>query len=239
MNLLKTTKPIQYITLAYAILYVLFILSGDFGGAYPSLNAESIGVYLLFILFIVGFSLSWYNGIITGILFLLWNVGMWFVELFLVEKDGGFGIISGIPLIVLGVFFILKGIEGNRDTTFKSTEKWKTGLQLLISTYTILYILVIISTVTRNFEIDFYTTEGIILIILLLIYSAGFILSWKKELIAGIIFLFWYTGVVYIFTTNFVIGDSGPWIVAGFVILIQSILYFIYHFKYKTKQIQQ
>lgn len=40
MNLLKSTKPIQYITLAYAVLYVLIILSGDFGGAYPSLNAE-------------------------------------------------------------------------------------------------------------------------------------------------------------------------------------------------------
>ena len=76
MNLLKTTKPIQYITLVYAILYALFILSGDFGGAYPSLNAEGIGVYLLFVLFIVGFSLSWNNAIITGILFLLWNVGM-------------------------------------------------------------------------------------------------------------------------------------------------------------------
>jgi len=35
------------------VLYVMFILSGDFGGAYPSLNTEGIGVYLLFVLFVV------------------------------------------------------------------------------------------------------------------------------------------------------------------------------------------
>ena len=57
MNRLKSTTVLQYITLAYAILYVLFIISGDFGGSYPSLNAEGIGVYSLFILFIIGFSL--------------------------------------------------------------------------------------------------------------------------------------------------------------------------------------
>jgi len=47
MNLLKSIRPIQYITLAYAVLYVLFIISGSFGGAYPSLNAEGIEVYSL------------------------------------------------------------------------------------------------------------------------------------------------------------------------------------------------
>ena len=35
----------------------------------------------------------------------LWYTGMLTFELFIVEKDGGFGIISGIPVIVLGTFF--------------------------------------------------------------------------------------------------------------------------------------
>lgn len=198
MKLLKKTTTIQYITLVYAVLYVLFIFSGNWGESYTTLSAEDMIVYSLFVLFIIGFSLSWYNKIITGILLLLWNVGMWIVELFFVEKDGGFGIISGIPLIVLGVFFILEGIEKNRGTTLKSIEKWKTALQVLISTYTILYILIIIDDITGNLEIDFYSTPGIILIILFLIYSVGFIFSWMKELIAGIIFIFWYAGVLYI-----------------------------------------
>ncbi len=115
MKLLKTTTTIQYITLAYAVLYVLFILSSNWGEARTTLSAEDIGVYSLFVLFIIGFLLSWHNKIITGILFLLWNVGMWIVELFFVE-NGGFGIISGIPLLVLGIFFIVSGNKSTRGT---------------------------------------------------------------------------------------------------------------------------
>ncbi len=238
MNSLKTTKPIHYITFVYAILYVLFILSESFEGAYPSLNPAGIGVYLLFVLFMVGFSLSWYNSILTGILFLLWNAGMWFIELFLVEKDGGFGIISGIPLIVLGVFFILHGIERSRETPFNSREKWITALQLFTTTYSILYMLVVISSFTGSLDIDYLTTPGIILITLILIYSIGYYYSWRNELIAGIIFSIWYAGVLYIFNTNPKIEDSGPWAYAGFVVFIQSILYFIYYFKFKNRHIQ-
>lgn len=237
MNLLSSTRPIQYITLAYAVLYILFILSGDFGGAFPSLKAEGIIVYLLFVLFMVGFSLSWSYKIITGILFLIWNVGMWIVELFFVEKDGGFGIISGIPLIVLGVFFILKGIEKNRGTPLNLDVKWNTALRLLTTTYTILYVLVIIDDITGNLEIDFYGTSGIILIILFLIYSVGFIFSWRKPLIAGIIFIVWYVGVLYVFTTNLVIGDSGPWAFAGIVILLQGVFYINYSGNFKLNKI--
>ncbi len=238
MKLLKTTTTIQYITLAYAVLYLLFILSDNWGETHTKLSVIDIIVNSLFVLFIIGFLLSWYNKIITGILFLLWNVGMWIVELFFVEKDGGFGIISGIPLIVLGVFFILKGIEKNRETPLQSHEKWKTALRLFTTIYTILYFLVIIDDISGNLDIDFYSTPGIILIILFFIYSIGFVYSWKNEIIAGIIFIFWYMGVLYVFNTNFLIGDSGPWAYAGFVVLIQSILYLIFHFKYKTKQIQ-
>lgn len=116
MKLLKSTKPIQYITLVYAVLYLLFILSGDFGGAYPSLNTEGIIVYGLFVLFVVGFSISWHKKIITGIIFLLWYIGMLILELLIVEKDGGFGIISGIPLVVLGILFIKSGYKSKTGT---------------------------------------------------------------------------------------------------------------------------
>ena len=107
-KLLKSTKPIQYITLVYAILYILFLLTGDFPGAYPSLNTEGIIVYFLFVMFLIGFSISWYNKKITGIIFILWYISMLTFELFVVKKDGGFGIISGVPLLVLGILFIKK-----------------------------------------------------------------------------------------------------------------------------------
>jgi hypothetical protein len=116
VKLLKSTEQIQYFALVYAVLYLLFILSGDFGGAYPSLNTEGIIVYLLFVLFVIGFSISWHNKIITGIIFLLWYIGMLILELFIVSKDGGFGIITGIPLVVLGIFFIERGYKSKRGT---------------------------------------------------------------------------------------------------------------------------
>lgn len=121
MKLLKSTKSLQYITLVYAVLYVLFILSGDFTGAYPSLKTEGVGVYLLFVLFIIGFLISWYNKLITGIMFLLWYIGMLILELFIVEKDGGFGIISGIPLVVLGILYIKSAYKTKREAAFNKT----------------------------------------------------------------------------------------------------------------------
>lgn len=119
MKLLKATKTIQYLTLVYAILYALFLSTGDFPGAYPSLSTEGIVVYLLFVLFIIGFSISWHNKIITGIIFLLWYLGMLIFELFIVERDGGFGIISGIPLLILGLFFIKSGGKSKKETASK------------------------------------------------------------------------------------------------------------------------
>jgi len=105
----RSITTLQYISLTYAILYILFIWSSDFNGAYPKLSAEGIGVYLLFVLFVIGVSISWYSKKLTGILFLIWYAGMMFLELVIVEKDGGFGIITGIPLLILGILFFRKG----------------------------------------------------------------------------------------------------------------------------------
>lgn len=115
MKRLKSTKPIHYFTIAYAVLYILFIISATFEGEYPSLNLATIGVYILFILFIIGFSISWSNKILTGIIFLIWYLGMLILELLIVEKDGGFGIISGIPVLVLGIFFIINGYKSKKE----------------------------------------------------------------------------------------------------------------------------
>ncbi len=111
MKLLKSVKPIQYLTLIYAVLYILFLFSGSFPGSYPLLNTEGMIVYLLFVLFIIGFSISWYDKITAGTIFLLWYICMLSFELFIVEKDGGFGIISGLPLLVLGILFIKSGYK--------------------------------------------------------------------------------------------------------------------------------
>ncbi len=117
MKLLRSTSLIQYLALAYAVLYILFVRSGDFNGAYPDLSIEGAGVYLLFIVFGIGLSLSWHNKKATGIIFLLWYAGMLFLELIIVEKDGGFGIISGIPVLVFGILFIKRANKTRTNNT--------------------------------------------------------------------------------------------------------------------------
>ena len=104
MGLFKSTKKtIQYIIIIYAVLYLMFLISDDF--------AEGNIIYLLFVLFIVGFWISWYNKIIAGIIFLLWYIGVFIYEVFFVEKDGGLGLVLGIPLVIIGIDFITNGMK--------------------------------------------------------------------------------------------------------------------------------
>jgi hypothetical protein len=122
MKFLKSTKPIQYITFLYGILYLLFVVSGDFSGSYPSLSTEGVGVYILFVVFVIGFLFSWRNAMTTGMIFIFWYIGMLILELFIVEKDGGFGIVSGIPVLILGIFFIKSGYK-SKEGTDSNTKK--------------------------------------------------------------------------------------------------------------------
>lgn len=224
MNLIKATGILQYITFVYFLLYTLFIFTGELGGFFHPLTPEVIGISSLYILFVIGFLFSWVSRITTGTIFLIWNIGMWTVELYFV-KHGGFGIVSGLPLIVLGVFFILEGIGKNRGIPMTSDEKWRIALRLLATIYTLLYASVVIHDVIKNPGIDFFSAKAIIAFSLFLIYCIGFIYSWKKEYVAGTIFILWYCGVLIFFSAFPVSWIKGPWNMAGVVVLIQGILY--------------
>ena len=238
MNLLKSTKPIQFITFVYAVLYALFILSVVFEGSYPVMNAEGIGVYSLFILFIIGFSISWYNKIMTGVIFLIWNIGMWILELFIVKHDGGLGIISGVPLLYLGVLFILNGYKTRRDPPPSLSQQWLLVLRLLLIIYTILYFIFVsdelVGDIERNIRIDLLNWPDIILTGLFLIYLIGFVLSWEWEITAGILFIIWYACLFYGCTEySGIESSSGPLRIIGLPVFVQGILYLYYYFKLK------
>jgi len=68
-----------------------------------------IFVTLLFVLFLVGYFVAWKNERIAGVIFILWWVAMWGVELFVLAPsiggDVGAGIGMGLPLFVLGILF--------------------------------------------------------------------------------------------------------------------------------------
>ena len=89
-------------------------------------NADGIGFSILALVFLIGFLYSWKHELKTGFIYLGWNVGVWILELFFEVQSGGFGIISGIPILVLAIFFIIIGVE-KRDNKNQSKTVHKIG----------------------------------------------------------------------------------------------------------------
>ena len=236
MKFQKSITLTQIFTLLYAFAYMSFI-SGSGYDKYSSFFSESNVVFFLFILFLVGLIFSWFNKMITGMLFIIWNIGMWILELFIVVKDGGFGIIAGIPLIVLGVFFIVKGMEEKQGVKLTYDKKWKTLLKLLTITYTLLYLIVVINDMT-SIKFDYSNNARLISLALVPFYLVGFVFSFKRHLLASLVFVLWYLGVKYVSNTG-LFQNSGPWDTASITILIQGLLYFFYWFKIKSKMIHE
>jgi hypothetical protein len=225
MKLLKLIKPIQYITLAYAILIILFGIEDYF--------PLKVCIPLL-VLFIVGFSFSWYNGVITGILFFLCNIGFWVAESLFIKKAGGFGMILGVPLLVLGVLYIVSEYKTRKESPPTKNQQWRIALRLLVANYTILYLIFIIKDYGKP---NLFIWPGVILFGLLAIYLIGLLLSWKWELITGILFIIWYA-CLFIPVLQPIVYYIGPVKLFGLPILIQGILYLNYYFTFKSIQIQ-
>lgn len=225
-------SKLQILTFTYIIFYIIFLFptNSDF-----SVDPEVYGMFGLFILFLVAFVFTWFNKLLAGILFLAWNAGIWFEELFIVEHEGFYLIISGLPVIVLGTFFVLQGIEKRKGEKLTINEKWRESLTILTITFTVLYSLVIIQDLSSNLQISYIHSPGIFLILLIVVYAIGFILSWKYEFYAGITFIIWYIGVFILFKSDLVISNYGPWNFAGFVVFLNGYFFIRYGYQ-KLKQ---
>jgi hypothetical protein len=234
MKLLKSISRLQYLTFAYALLYILFFIDFNFGKPSYSLNAESIGVNICFVLFLIGFVFSWFNGIVTGVLFLLWNVVMWIVELFFVDKGGGFGIVSGVPLLILGVFYIIGEYKSRKDPPPTKSQQWKLALQILLTTYTILYFIFALSGFNTDHKADLLSWPGLILIFMIPVYLTGFFLSWKSEVAAGILFIIWYA-VLLLPALKPIEYWMGPLQFLGIPVLLQGVIYIFLHSRLHRK----
>lgn len=228
MELLKSIKSIQYITL---VLAVLIILLGD--GDYYSLET-GIPYIVLSLVLIVGFFLSRYNGIITGILFFLCYLGLLVAGYLGIRKAGEVGFTFVIPLLVLGVLYIVSEYKTRKAPPPTKSQQWKIALRLLVANYTILYLIFIINDFGKA---NLFIWPGVILPGLLAIYLIGLLLSWKWDLIAGILFIIWYA-CLFIPDIHLIPYSIGPIKLMGLPILIQGILYLYYHLRFKSKQIQ-
>jgi hypothetical protein len=115
------------------------------------------------------------------------------------------------------------------DSELKSKGKKKRPTVLLTFTtiYAILYAALILSYLffedSTSLEM---TTEGIIVTLAFVIFYAGYYYSWKNELIAGIIFIFWWAIMWYL--ALFVAEtDRGAGVVMGIPVIIFGILFIV------------
>jgi hypothetical protein len=99
----------------YAIFYIL-IGYDDFlsVNAQNSFSIEYSALKILFVIFVIGYVISWKNELASGVIFIFWFLGMCYENFFLCTSDCGAGIAMGIPLFILSIFFIVHGIREKR-----------------------------------------------------------------------------------------------------------------------------
>lgn len=105
----KHPKILLTVTTVYAVLYVALILSFLLfeDPDYSNITLEGILVSVAVVVFLIGYYYAWKNHLIAGIIFLAWWGIMWYVGLFVAETDRGAGVVMGIPLFIIAIFFIV------------------------------------------------------------------------------------------------------------------------------------
>jgi hypothetical protein len=114
------SRVLLILTSLYGLLYLALIVAGYFGPSDP----EDDVVRFLFVLFLVGYIITWKNEGLGGLIFVLWWIGMWYLGLFVAQTDRGAAIVMGFPLFVLAVLFIIAWYKKRaRYSTTSSTDK--------------------------------------------------------------------------------------------------------------------
>jgi hypothetical protein len=101
----------------YAMFY-LILGSEDLLSIYAQ-NSFDIALKILFAIFVIGYVISWRKELASGVIFIFWFLGMCYANFFLCPggitgQDCGNGIVMGIPLLILSIFFIVYGIRQKR-----------------------------------------------------------------------------------------------------------------------------
>jgi hypothetical protein len=122
-------SALQVATTIYGLLYLFFfIVSFIPSGAgnpisdspnFDPWDLEMIFVKLLFVVFLVGYFYSWKNGGIAGLIFLFWFILMVCMAIWVsttLHRDSDMAIPMAIPLLVIGILFIVSWYKKRRAT---------------------------------------------------------------------------------------------------------------------------
>ena len=83
------------------ILYILFLIGEGIPLFRPTSFAD-ISVYLLFLVFLLGYYFLWKNELMSGII-LIAMYGLQWLLVFTVWVDGGLTLIIGFPILIIGI----------------------------------------------------------------------------------------------------------------------------------------
>ena len=190
----------------------------------------------LLIIFVVALVLAWKNKFLAaGIIFMIWNAIVWLSDLYFFRAQD-YSMLSALAsyFMFCGAFFILQWYKTDKEKASLSELQWKFLFRVLLINYAILYLIVVFSEVTVGEPVNYWSFPLIIYPLMFLIFLIGFLISWKKELPAGYIFLFWFVILIYANVTYSEISTLGGWALFGFPLLIQGIFYIRNHYKFKT-----
>lgn len=228
-----SNKLLPILAGVYALLYLALMIF-MFGGRLFSLMPEDLLLISLFVLFLLGFALSWIRELASGLIFIAWSLGVGISNGFIERSDGGMIelmiVLVSIPIAVLGAFLVLQWYNQSKVSLPSRRQQWKLILQVLLLYYLITYVGFVFDIgfifydMTHTDPVNYINIPGIIYPILLGLFLAGFIFSWKLERLAGILLISWY-GLALIGTISYVeVANSGP-LYFGVPILLQGIFY--------------
>ncbi|MEN8116101.1 MAG: hypothetical protein ABFS16_03940 [Bacteroidota bacterium] len=223
----RSTRTLQILTSVGAVLYLLFIAMTIFFDSYPIFNPFDLYEALLLI-FIAGFALAWMNKkLAAGIIFMIWNAVIWISDLYLNRPEQDYSMLSAIAsyFMFIGAFFLLEWYKTSKAAVPSQQQQWKFILRVLLINYVVLYSIVVFSELSVGEPVNYLSFPFVIYPLLLLIFLVGFLLSWKKELFAGYIFLFWFAILIVANIAFSEILHLGGWAAFGLPILLQGIFY--------------
>lgn len=233
----KTIKTLQILASVGAVLYLLLVAMIVFYDSYPIFNPFDLKEALLLI-FIAGFALIWTNKkMAAGILFLIWNAGVWIDDLYLDRPEMDYSMASAMAtsFMLIGAFLLLEWYKTAKETLASVQNQWRYILRVLLINYAVLYAIVVFSELALGEPVNYLDFPYIIYPLLLLIFIVGFLVSWKKELLAGYIFLLWFAILIFANVAYSEVLKLGPWAAFGLPILLQGIFYIKNHNKYRPK----
>jgi hypothetical protein len=239
----KTTKTLQIITGIVAVLWLAAIVGLLYEGRLP-INLVDTLTLVFFIIFLTGFAFSWKRMKTAGIVLMICNAGIWFLDNYIVgyQSDSPSGLPSLVssPVMFIGALFLLEWYKTSKASVPSEPQQWKFILRTLLVNYAVLYAIIVFSELSDRAGVNQVDYTGIPFIknpLLLLAFIMGFIISWKNEFIAGIIFLFWCTIFLYGMIAYPEILRSAPWKFSGIPILFQGLIYIKHHYEFGQKKI--